>query len=154
MQRREKTKPDLRNSFLTLAVIDEALNKARISKIFPRLVTVKSSLKHREKRKKFLCNGQVVENLPTFDCSTVQSFFILPVVFQAFCISHLFSVPFLLYIADHFDARCQCRRVNMPQTHCVFFVEYRVVRPFSNIRHENTTFKMCVSSSNYLFVDN
>ena len=32
-------KARLRNSFLTLAVIDEALNKARITKIVPRLVT-------------------------------------------------------------------------------------------------------------------
>ena len=87
-------KARLRNSFLTLAGIDEVFNKARITKIFPRLVT-RESLKHREKRRKFLCNGQVVENLLTFDCSTVQPFFILPVVFQAVYISHLFSVPFL-----------------------------------------------------------
>ena len=32
-------KARLRNRFLTLAGIDEALNKARITKIFPRLVT-------------------------------------------------------------------------------------------------------------------
>ena len=89
-------KARLRNRFLTLAGIDEALNKARITKIFPRLVTRENAkLKHREKRRKILCNGQVVEILPTFDCSTVRPFFILPVVFQAFYISHLFSVPFL-----------------------------------------------------------
>ena len=52
MQRREKTKPDLRNSFLTLAVIDEALNKARISKIFPRLVTRKNTKSQTQREKK------------------------------------------------------------------------------------------------------
>ena len=77
-------KARLRNSFSMLAGVDKAVNKARITKIFPRLVTRENAkLKHREKRRKILCNGRVVEILPTFDCSTVRPFFILPVVFQA-----------------------------------------------------------------------
>ena len=31
----------------------------------------------------------------------------------------------------------------MPQTQCVLFVEYRVIRSFINIGDENNTFKMC-----------
>ena len=89
-------KARLRNRFLTLAGIDGALKKALITKIFPRLVTRENAKceTQREKRKVF-CNGQVVENLSTFNCSTFQPFYILPVVFQAFYLSHPFSIRFL-----------------------------------------------------------
>ena len=43
-------KARLRNSFLTLAGIDEAFNKARITKIFPRLVT-RENVKFETERK-------------------------------------------------------------------------------------------------------
>ena len=89
-------KARLRNSFFSLAVIDEAFNRRELVKDFPDLSREKTlSVKHREKRKKFLCNGQVEENLPTFDCSTVQPFFILPVVFQAFYLNYPSFVRFL-----------------------------------------------------------
>ena len=81
-------KARLTSSFLTLAGIDEALNKARITKIFPRLLTRENAKYETQREKKKV-------SLPSFDCSTVQPFFILPVVFQAFYISHLFSVRFL-----------------------------------------------------------
>ena len=45
-------KARLRNSFFTLAVIDEALNKARITKIFPRLVTRENAQFETQREKK------------------------------------------------------------------------------------------------------
>ena len=43
-------KARLRNSFLTLAVIDEAFSKARITKIFPRLVTRENAKSETERK--------------------------------------------------------------------------------------------------------
>ena len=45
-------KARLRNRFLTLAGIDEALNKARITKIFPRLVTRENAKFETQREKK------------------------------------------------------------------------------------------------------
>ena len=45
-------KARLRNSFLTLAVIDEAFSKARITKIFPRPVTREKTKSETQREKK------------------------------------------------------------------------------------------------------